>query len=149
MPHAACLCPQATSMHSTSSVQHGPTQPHAWTAPIACPHPNGEVEARTPDKMVKMIQRVVGICQDRKHHAKSIIAAVMRAAQNCTRSLSDSLSMSVHIRERYVMMHMNTLLTQVLPCRDHTCVPTARNYTFGSLTSRCMCAAIYLWQTDH
>ena len=50
---------------------------------------------------------------------------------------------------RYVMMHTNTLLTQVAPCRDHKCAPTARNRTFGSPTSRCMCAAIYPQQTDH
>ena len=33
-PRAACPCPQATSM-PTSSVQHGPTRP------TACPRPNG------------------------------------------------------------------------------------------------------------
>jgi hypothetical protein len=36
-PRAACPCPQATLMRPTSSVQHGPTRPHAWTAPTACP----------------------------------------------------------------------------------------------------------------
>ena len=107
-----------------------------------------ERRRRTPEKMVKMIQRVVGIRRGQKHHAKSVIAAVMRAAQNRTRSLPDSPSMSVHTRERYVMMHTDTLLTQVAPCRDHICAPPARNRTFGSPTSRRMCAAIYPRQTD-